>query len=87
MSPPVECWKPTILIAPLDWGLGHATRIIPVVHSLISLGCRILMGVEGKTKILLQKEFPDLIFLDLPGYRIRYSRRRWTLPGSASSPA
>jgi hypothetical protein len=38
------------------------------------------MGVEGKTKILLQKEFPDLIFLDLPGYGIRYSRRRWTLP-------
>ena len=38
------------------------------------------MGVEGKTKNLLQKEFPELIFLDLPGYGTRYSRAGWALP-------
>jgi hypothetical protein len=27
-----------VLIAPLDWGLGHATRCIPVITALLELG-------------------------------------------------
>jgi len=72
--------KPNILIAPLDWGLGHATRCIPVIKSFIQKNCNVLIACEGKIKRLLQNEFSQLNFIDLKGYRISYSRNGWLLP-------
>jgi len=69
-----------IIVAPLDWGLGHATRCIPLIKLLLSQNCRVLLAGQGKVKYLLQKEFPEIDFLELPGYNVRYSKRRWTLP-------
>ena len=66
--------KPRILIAPLDWGLGHATRCIPVISTLIKQNCTVFVAAEGQIKTLLQKEFPDLQFIELRGYRVKYSR-------------
>lgn len=63
----------TILIAPLDWGLGHATRCIPLIDELQHLGCQVLIGAEGQQASLLRKEFPKLLILPLPGYKIKYS--------------
>jgi uncharacterized protein (TIGR00661 family) len=72
--------KPRILIAPLDWGLGHATRCIPVISALIEQGCTVFVAAEGRVKILLQNEFPDVQFIELRGYRIQYSRFKfWML--------
>jgi uncharacterized protein (TIGR00661 family) len=72
--------KPRILIAPLDWGLGHATRCIPVISALIQQGCTVFVAAEGRVKILLQNEFPDTQFIELRGYRIQYSRYRFWMP-------
>jgi hypothetical protein len=65
-----------ILIAPLDWGLGHATRCIPLIRHFLERGCDVWIAAEGKTKQVLQQEFPELTFLDLKGYRIRYARTK-----------
>ncbi len=65
----------TVLIAPLDWGLGHATRCIPIIKILKDRGIHLLIAVRGPQKILLQNEFPELEFLDIPGYEIRLSGR------------
>ena len=65
--------KPRVLVAPLDWGLGHATRCIPIIKELQAQGCEVWVGAEGGTAKILQTEFPDLNFLELPGYRISYS--------------
>lgn len=70
----------TILVAPLDWGLGHATRCIPLIHALTDLGYRVLIATDGPQENLLKKEFPQHQFLKLPGYKIRYSRSRGWLP-------
>ena len=67
--------KYRILVAPLDWGLGHATRCIPVINELVSNDCEVWVAAEGSQEILLKKEFPSLSFLSLTGYRIRYSKR------------
>jgi len=67
---------PKILIAPLDWGLGHATRCIPVIKYLLGLGCTVYIGASGPVAILLRANFPDLGILPLEGYNIRYSRSR-----------
>ena len=66
--------KYRILVAPLDWGLGHATRCIPVIKELLANDCEVWLAGEGIQEALLRTEFRDLPFLPLEGYRIRYSR-------------
>lgn len=69
-----------ILIVPLDWGLGHATRCIPIINTLISAGCEVIIAGSEETNSLLAKEFPDLRIVSLIGYRIKYSQTAWKLP-------
>lgn len=66
--------KPLILVVPLDWGLGHATRCIPVIYELLAREAEVWLAGEGKQEALLTQEFPHLPFLPLQGYRIKYSR-------------
>ncbi|SFQ03057.1 glycosyltransferase [Parafilimonas terrae] len=65
-----------ILIAPLDWGLGHATRCIVLIRFLQKLGCAVTIAASGKIKKLLENEFPGIMFLHLPGYEISYSKNK-----------
>ena len=69
--------RQTVLVAPLDWGLGHATRCIPVVRALLAQQNRVLLAAEGASANLLQQEFPDLTILPLQGYRIQYANTRF----------
>lgn len=74
--------KKRVLIAPLDWGLGHATRCIPIIYGFLELGSVVIIAAEGRPKNLLEKEFPGLDFLPLKGYKMRYSRnKRWLMVG------
>src|SRR5688572_18938761 len=68
--------KPSVLVAPLDWGLGHTTRCIPVIHQLCTAGFRVILAGSEMSQVILRPEFPDLVFLHLPGYRIRYAASR-----------
>ncbi len=71
--------KLRILVAPLDWGLGHATRCIPIIRELMEQGAEVWLAGEGQQEILLKTEFPTLSFLELPGYRVRYAATAWGL--------
>jgi uncharacterized protein (TIGR00661 family) len=62
----------TILVAPLDWGLGHATRCIPIIQHLIYKGCTVIIATDGAQEKLLKTEFPQLRFEKLTGYNIQY---------------
>jgi hypothetical protein len=64
----------SVLIAPLDWGLGHATRCIPIINELINQGARVTIAASGSQKTLLIEEFPLLEFIEIPGYEMRYKR-------------
>ena len=66
--------KPRILVAPLDWGLGHATRCIPIIKELLNQDCEVWLAGEGTQEALLKTEFPQLPFLRLPGYRVHYAK-------------
>ncbi len=63
-------------MAPLDWGLGHATRCIPLIKELQKKGFEIIIAANGNQKYLLQKEFPALTTLPLEGYNIRYTKQK-----------
>jgi len=65
-----------ILIAPLDWGLGHATCCIPIIKELRRRQHEVILAAEGPIKALLETEFPDIDCLTLEGYHIKYSRTK-----------
>lgn len=66
--------KKRILISPLDWGLGHATRCIPIIQFLEKYNTEIFIAAEHDVKNLLQREFPEIVFIDFKGYRIKYNK-------------
>ncbi len=68
--------KKRILVAPLNWGLGHATRCIPIINELLDQGFETVIASDGDALKLLKKEFPHLEHHELPGYNIQYSRKR-----------
>lgn len=61
-----------ILVAPLDWGLGHATRCIPLIQALQARGVRPYLASSGRALALLEREFPALPLLPIASYRVRY---------------
>jgi uncharacterized protein (TIGR00661 family) len=79
MDQPFAQTKPRVLVAPLDWGLGHATRCIPIIKQLLASGAEVILAAEGRTEVLLREEFPDLQFLTLAGYDIRYGKTKFSL--------
>lgn len=64
-----------IIIAPLDWGLGHATRCIPLIRAFTERNCEVTIICSGRSLALLQEEFPQLKFIDLPAYNIYYQKK------------
>ncbi len=64
---------PKILVCPLDWGLGHATRCIPIIRSLIERGAEIYIASSGSALDLLKIEFPTNVFFELPSYNPLYA--------------
>lgn len=67
--------KKRILVAPLNWGLGHATRCIPIIHALLDNAFEPIIASDGVALELLRKEFPELICIELPSYNIKYSKK------------
>lgn len=67
--------KRKILVAPLNWGLGHATRCIPIINALINEDFEPIIAGDGDSLKLLQKEFPKLKSYQLPSYNIQYTKR------------
>jgi uncharacterized protein (TIGR00661 family) len=77
-SPPAAPSRPLrVLVAPLDWGLGHTTRCIPVIYELLKLGCKVSLAGNEAQKALLNREFTRLPFLQLKGYEMRYGKGKF----------
>ncbi|MFI5163865.1 MAG: glycosyltransferase [Bacteroidia bacterium] len=60
------------MIAPLDWGLGHAARCIPIIKYLLEKKCEVVIAADGRPLDLLKKEFPLCEFVRIRGYAISY---------------
>jgi len=64
--------KARILVCPLNWGLGHATRCIPLIKSFIEKKMDVTIAGEGDSLKLLKDEFPDLACINFPSFKIKY---------------
>ncbi len=63
-----------ILIVPLNWGLGHATRCIPLIRQYLNEGADVVLGGTGESLVLLRRTFPQLKSVELASLRLRYSQ-------------
>lgn len=61
-----------ILICPLDWGLGHASRCVPIIERALLQGIEVEIASAGGAELLLKKRFPELIYHQLSSYKVRY---------------
>ena len=57
----------------MNWGLGHASRCIPLVRRLIREGHEVILGGDGESLTLLRKHFPKLRYTYLAPLNLRYS--------------
>ena len=62
-----------ILVSPLNWGLGHATRLIPIIRELTRQGHYVILAGEGASLSVLKDAFPELDSLALPGFNVSLS--------------
>jgi len=67
----------SFLICPLDWGLGHAARCVPLIRSLLNRSHRVVIAADRRPLAFLQSEFPDLETIRLPGVNVTYPGSGW----------
>ncbi len=65
-----------ILVAPLDWGLGHAARCVPIIRALQEQGAVPVIGGDKGPLALLRDEFLQLQHVRIPGMEVRYAKGR-----------
>ena len=78
-----------ILIAPLDWGLGHTARCVPIIRHLQDQGWVPVVACNEWQRSFLNDTLGNIETVHLEGYNIRYSARNrwmqagllWQLPG------
>lgn len=69
-----------VLVAPLNWGWGHASRCVPVIKTIQEMGLTPVIASDGDALMFLQKEFPGIETLELPSYHIKYgSSFKWSM--------
>ncbi len=66
-----------VLVGPLDWGLGHLTRCVPIINAFQDAGAAVVVACNVQQAHLLRLEFPLLEFLHLEGYNLSYGRSKW----------
>jgi len=64
------------LVCPLNWGLGHATRCVPIINQLLADGYQVTIAADGYPLVFLQQQFPTLQTIELPSYPIRYANAK-----------
>lgn len=66
-----------ILVSPLNWGLGHASRCVPIIRYLLKQHCEVSIASDGNALQLLKDEFPNLKSLELNSSQVTYSSSKF----------
>lgn len=67
--------QPSILVCPMDWGLGHATRVVPIIDRLLERKVRVVLGADNKPLEFLRGRFPQCESVRIPGYQPVYQKK------------
>lgn len=69
-----------VLVSPLSWGLGHATRDLPIIRYILQRGHHVTILACGRALSLLRQEVPECDFVELQDYPTPYSHTRYFVP-------
>jgi hypothetical protein len=64
-----------IVISPLNWGFGHAGRMIPLALELRKRGHEIIFCADSAVIPMLSRELPGINITETGGLHIRYFRK------------
>lgn len=62
------------LICPLNWGLGHASRCVPIIREELKKGNEVVIAADEFPLAFLKQQFPDLRIIEFPSYQVKYSK-------------
>lgn len=71
-----------VLVAPLNWGLGHASRCIPLIEKYLAEKDEVVIAGDGESLMLLRRRFPKLRTIALPNLHLHYASgtsQTWTI--------
>ncbi|MEA3317247.1 MAG: glycosyltransferase [Bacteroidota bacterium] len=68
--------KKNILISPLNWGLGHASRIVPIIYYFKKRNYNVILAADTHIINFLKLEFPEIQHVFLPSYKVKFSKRK-----------
>ena len=68
--------KKNILISPLNWGLGHASRLIPIINFLIENNHNVIIAGNGASLELLRQKFPHLNYYIISAPEMFYGNKK-----------
>jgi hypothetical protein len=78
--------KRRIVFVPLDWGLGHATRLVPLIEEAVRCGDEVWIGGNGRSGAWLKVRFPDLPFEVAPAWTLQHHKHlAWDFLGNLFS--
>jgi hypothetical protein len=82
----IKAGKRRILFVPLDWGLGHATRLVPLIEEAVRCGDEVWIGGNGRSGAWLKVRFPDLPLEAAPEWTLRHRKHlAWDFLGNLFS--
>jgi len=82
----IKVGKRRILFVPLDWGLGHATRLVPLIEEAVRCGDEVWIGGNGRSGAWLKARFPDLPLEAAPAWTLQHHKHlAWDFLGNLFS--
>lgn len=69
-----------VLLSPLNWGLGHVSRTIPIIQKLIHQNNEVLICCDQEQETFYRHYFPQLQYIFHQGYPFQFKGKgNWTL--------
>lgn len=72
---PNEIKQKRILLSPLNWGMGHVARCIPLIHGLLKNGNTVFVAANSDQQQIFKQYFPNVAFIDHSGYPFNFGEK------------
>jgi uncharacterized protein (TIGR00661 family) len=75
---PTNLTNKRILVAALDWGMGHTTRLVSLLRQLKNQQNQLIFAGNSNQCQFIKAEFPEIELADLRGYEIHLDSKKST---------
>jgi len=72
---PAKIKNKRILISPLNWGMGHVSRCIPLIDQFLKNGNIVHVAADDQQRSIFEQYFTEVAFIEHQGYPFRFGER------------